>query len=1189
MNFKRAMVVLQTAYFPLALFVLGFVLGAAPSSSAQSVLGSISGTVYDNTGAVVPRVKVLVHRYETNTDRRVSTDESGNYTIVNLDAGTYDITTSASGFETEVAKGIVLIARQQLHYNVTLRIGTMEQTVNVNASEAGVIETQSSQISAALTPVEVLSLPANYRGAGSTSPINVIQTLPGVQADTASYPPAPSPHPQPSLKFSLQGGLPSQTEVTVDGISAQNITNNNIQADAFPSAESVAEIRVDGVNNNAEYGQPGEITTVTKSGTKQLHGSAYEYFQNQALDATPFGANAATKPHKVANDFGVSLGGPVVIPHLYKNSDRTFFFGAYESLRYPQSTVLQALVPTAAMKQGEFAAETTTPLINPFTGGTYSGNVVPVNSSSAAFLQFYPDPNIGPAGESLAQATANRGYNYLSTRPNGINSDQGDFRGDQNLLGQRATLSGRYTLKDVNQDQAVDLALPQSTAYSRYDILATTFTYTFNPRVTNEFRFGFTLERDGDSNPFNGPAFLKSTNLNGVSAPFFNGIPYLSFNTIRSIGERLGYEERSRIFQYVDNLTWQHGNHVLRFGGDIRHMVAHTEAGGSTVSANYGNFFFNPSASTSTGDEVADFLIGVPEQSQISTIMQDNNGVAYSYNVYAQDSWQTTHYLTLNVGLRYELHPGFHSSDGLAGNFDPSVPQTGRLIYPDGYANTLSVQELADVNACEISGVDNPYANNQPGSNGAPCTPVVSNSQAGLPSSLRDTDTLRFMPRFGFAYRPFKNDRTAIRGGVSYYNITTTGALFYALSQTLQSNLQTFANYLVPGQGPAFAFPNTSTKTSTFAPSLGSVYFYATNAVKWHDPYSLQTNLSIDHDMGHNIGVRVSYVGMHTWHLIWQPQLNQLPKSATTMYSDPSRASQTPFSNFYQITTRTPGAISDYRALELEVSHRYANGFLFNSSYAWAKSLSDNQGSYGSYSGTSFVDEQGGYSPTDSFNPRQDYGNVSGTRRQHWLTTAIYELPFGRGKRYGSGVNRVSDLALGNWQLSNILMLQTGPYMSAYFPAGYIDPSGTGSGSYLGGAAQRPDLIGDPNAGPHSRSNWFNSNAFACPGQTTPYTAGSSCDVGIGSAPIGRFGTEHLGDLVGPGTFSLSSGLAKSFQIVENVSLHFEATFTNVLNHTNPTDPDLDLTQADFGEITSARGSDFGGSRTGQLSLKIQF
>ena len=1189
MNVPRTHEVARFTLCSLAVLILGFLfLGSAQFAFAQSVLGSIAGTVYDSSGAVVPHATVTLHRNETNVDRSVTTDEAGNYTAINVEAGTYDVTTSAAGFGGQVVKGVTLAARQQLRYDVTLGAKGGAETVDVNASDVGTIDTQTSQISASLTPREVLDLPANYRGAGSTSPINVIQTLPGVQPDTASYPPQPSTHPQPTLKFSLQGGLPSQTEVTVDGISAQNVTNNNIQADAFPSADSIAEIRVDGVNNNAEYGQPGEITTVTKSGTNKFHGTAYEYLQNQALDATPWGLTSANKPHKVANDFGGSIGGPVTIPGLYKGANKTFFFVDYEGLRYPQSTAIQTLVPTVAMKQGDFSAENSTPLTNPFTGGTYAGNIVPVNASSAKFLQFYPDPNVGPAGQSLAAAAATTGYNYESTRRDNINSNQADFRGDQ-LFGSKATLSGRYSFKNVDQLQPADLTLPYSTAYANYRILATTFTYTFNPHISNEFRFGFTLERDGNSNPFDGPGFLSSTGLQGVSPAFFNGLPFIGFNNIHSLGERLGFEERSRIFQYVDNLSWQHGNHLFRFGGDIRHFVAHTEAGGSTVSASYGNFTFSAGAPTSTGNEFADFLIGVPATSQTSYIGQDNNGVDNQYNVYAQDTWQATHKLTLSYGVRYELHPGLMASNGLAGNFDPSVPLTGRLVYPAGYANTLSVQELANVNACPVKGVDNPYATGQ-AINGVPCTPVVSSSEAGLPSSLRETPKLRFMPRLGFAYRPFGNDRTAIRGGIGYYNITTTGALFYALSQTLQSNLQSFNNSLVPGQGPAFSFPATNTNTNTFSPSLGSVYFYATNAVKWHDPYSMQTNLSIDHDFGHDIGFRVSYVGMHTWHLIWQPQLNQLPYSSTTPYFDASRAAQIPYPNFYQITTRTPGASADYRALELEVSHRFTKGLSFDSSYTWAKNLSDNQGTFGAYSGApSFVDEQGGYSPTDSFNPRADYGNVAGTRRQRWLTTAIYQLPFGRGQRFASGMGRTADAIFGGWQLSNIFVWETGPYLTAYFPAYMIDPSGTGSG-YLGGAQQRADLVGNPNAGGHSRNQWFNPAAFACPGQTVAYIPNvTTCDVGIGSAPIGRFGTEGANGLVGPGLWSLSSGLSKTMHLTESVSLRFETTFTNVLNHTNPADPNLLLTDPNFGKITTARGSDFGGNRTGQASLKIEF
>ncbi len=1160
-------------------------------SQAQSVLGSISGVVHDSTGASIPNARVVLHRTDTNTDRTLTTNAAGNYNAINVEAGTYDVTTIADGFSTNVGKGLQLLARQQLQYDVTLAVSATNATVTVSASDAGVIQTENSQISAALSPRDVLDLPANYRGAGSTSPINVVQTLPGVQPDTAAYPPSPSTHPSPALRFSIQGGLPSQTETTVDGISAQNQTNNNIQEDAFPSAESIAEIRVDGVNNNAEYGQPGEITTITKSGTNKPHGSIYEYLQNQFLDATPYGG---TKPHKVANDFGGSFGGPVVLPRLYNGRNRTFVFGAYEGLRYPQSNVLQARVPTVLMKQGDFSQETSTPLINPFTGGTYPGNKVPINASSAAFLALYPDPSPQFANETLAEAIASPGYNYLGQRRDDISSDQFDLRGDQNF-GQRATVFARYTFKNANQVVPVDLALPNGTSFVHYRIFASSFNYVFSPHIANEFRFGFTLEQDGNSNPFDGAAFTASTKLNVLQTPaFFNGLPHLQFNdgTINSIGSRLGFAEQSRIFQYVDNVTWQLGTHSVRIGTDLRHLNAYTEAGGSTSSINYGNFNFDP-VHSATGNEFADFLVGVPYQTLSDNIRQDNIGTANSYAFYGQDNWKATQNLNLTFGLRYEFHPAFSSTNGLTGNFDPSVPGTGRLIYPTGYASALNVQELANVNACVSAGINNPYADNLP-RNGVPCTPVVGNVEAGLPSGLRSAPTKRFEPRVGFAYRPFGNDRTAIRGGAGYYNITTTGALFYAIAQTLQDNFQTFTN-TYSATGPAYAFPATAPNGNTFTPSLGSAYFYAAIDTKWHDPYSLQSNLSVDHDFGHNTGGRISYIGLHTWHLVWQPQFNQLPKSSSVMASSQPQTAY-PFPNFYQITRRSTSASADYHALQTEVSHRLTSGLSFNANYTLAKNLSDNQGTYNNFNGAGFVDEQGGYSPTDSFNSHQDYGNVSATRRHRFLATAIYELPVGRGRRYGSHLNRLADIAVGGWQLSNIFLLQSGTFLTAYIPNGEVDPSGTGSGTSVGGAAQRPDRVGNGNSGSHNRNHWFNNDAFACPGQTgyasllvNPTTNVLPCNVGVGSAPIGRFGTESVGDLVGPGTVSLSSGLSKSIDLVEGVRLRAEGTFTNVLNHTNLADPSLDVTQPSFGQITQSRGSDFGGNRTGQLSLKIEF
>ncbi|AFL88329.1 hypothetical protein Terro_2415 [Terriglobus roseus DSM 18391] len=1180
----------RRSLLPIALVVV-----VAPCALAQSTLGSISGTVQDKTGARVPNATVRLHRTESNTDRIATSDSNGSYTSLNLEPGHYDIMAQAAGLSTSTSTGILLQSRQELRFDVTLKTGDVNDAVTVSATDAGLINLENAQISATLTPQAVLDLPANYRGAGSTSPLSVVQALPGVQPDSAGYPPAPSTRPAPSVRYSIQGGLPSQTDTTVDGISAQNQTSNNVQADAFPSAESIAEIRVDGVNNNAEYGQPGEITTITKSGTNQVHGSAYMYYQNDALDATPFGADASTKPQKDAKDFGASVGLPVVVPHLYNGRNRTFLFGAFEGLRFPQTTPLQRTVPTVLMKQGNFSQETSTPLQNPFTGGTYAGNILPVNPVSAKFLQFYPDPNID-ANLSLSAAVADRGYNYLSSRRNDINSNQFDVRADQ-VIGSKITASVRYSWKNNNQSQPIDLTLPNSTAYARYRILTSNVNIAVTPRLANEAKFGFTLEQDGNSNPFDGSGFTQSTGLTTSVTPFFNGIPHLNFNggdaPVTSIGSRLGYEERSRVFQYIDNVTYTAGGHTMRLGFDIRHLGAHTQAGGATPSINYGNFLFD-AQNTATGDQFADFLAGVPYQNQSNNIRQDNDATTNSFAFYAQDAWKATERLNLTFGLRYEYHPALASSNGLAGNFDPSVARTGRLIYPSGYASALDVQELANVNACPIAGVNNPYASGGSVA-GVPCTPVVSNVDAGLPAGLRKAPHLRFMPRVGFAYRPFSDDKTVLRGGAGYFNITTTGALFYAIAQTLQQNYQTFTNYYSSGSNtagsstfvpPTFVFPNTAA-SGQFTPALGSVYFYSAIDPNWHDPYSLQTNLSIDHDFGHNLAGRISYVGLHTWHLIWQPQLNQLARSSTRLSSQASQADY-PFPNFYQVTNRSTAAQADYQSMQVEFTRRMSRGLSFGTTYTLAKNLSDNQGSAGNFNSAGFVDEQGGYSATDSFDRHVDYGNVAATRRHRWLSTLIYEIPVGRGRIFGSNMNRVTDTLLGGWQLSNIFLMQSGTFLTAYFPAGYIDPSGTGSGTYVGGANQRPDRIADANSGERTRSHWFNRNAFACPGSSDPASI-ATCDVGVGSRPIGRYGSEAVGDLRGPGTVNLSAGISKTFRIRESLRVRTEGTFTNVLNHTNLADPTLDLTSASFGKITQSRGSDFGGNRTGQVSLRVEF
>ena len=1172
------------------LFLL-FLFGAGLVASGQSTLGSMSGVVRDPSGAVVPGAVVVLHRRESNTDRSVVTDAHGEYDALNLEAGTYALHASAAGFARTTAEGLALDSRQQMHFDVVLTLSRSESVV-VNGTDAGTINTENAAISAALSPEAVLDLPANYRGAGSTSPLNVIQTLPGVQPDTGSFPATASSSPNPGIKFSIQGGLPSQSETTVDGISAQNQTTNNIQSDAFPSAESIAEIRVDGVNNNAEYGQPGEITTITKSGTDHYHGSAFWYFQNSAFDATPFGSTV--KPKKVANDYGANLGGP--LSFVSRGRYKTFFFGTYEGLRFPQALTVQYLVPTVLEKQGIFSQEVAT-LNNPFTGGTYSNATLTPNASSAALLSLFPDPNFN-VGQSVQSVLAgSTPYNYVANKRNDIFSNQFDVRLDESI-GSRSTIFARYTNKQIQQTVPESLLIPNGTQYAHYRIFATAFSFAFTPHVVNEARFGFTLEGDGTGNPLDGLALTESAKFNGLAQTFpFNGIPYLGFQQLTSTntnvnGSRLSQVEHSRVFQYVDDLTWQLGPHTLRFGADIRHLDAYTPLSINGYGDNYGTFFFNESQSF-TGNEFADFLAGVPFESQTDAVTSDNNGATSAYAVYAQDTWKATRNLNFTMGLRYELHPGFTALNGNDGNFDPSVPKSGRFVYPAGYAKLLSVPELASFNACATAGVDNPAATNET-INGAPCTPVLTNTEAGLPSALRTTPKLRLEPRLGFAYRPLGTDKLAIRGGVGYYNITTSGALFYALTGTLQSNLQSFYNFTAPGVAPLFSFPNVSSAAAAASTPYGSGVFYAAVDTHWHDPYSLQSNLSVDTDLGHGYGLRVSYIGLKTWHLVWQPELNQLQRSSTTIATDQPR-SAFPFPNFFAIYDRNTEAQATYHSGQAELSHRFSHGYSFDTAYTLAKNLSDNQGSYGAFQQAgNFTDEQGGYNATDAYDRHLDYGNVTGTRRHRWLTTGVYQVPVGRGKQLGGAMNRLADLAVGGWQVSSIFLVQSGPYLTAYLPAYTIDPSGTGSGTIFG-RQQRPDRVANGNAAKRSSSEWFNRNAFTCPGTAggvstlTVVNGVSPCTVGASTAPIGRFGTESVGDLEGPGTISLSTGLSKAFAISESMKLRAEGTFTNILNHTNLADPNTDVTSPAFGVITQARGADFGGNRTGQVSVKLEF
>ena len=1120
--------------------------------SAQSTYGTILGTVKDNSGALIPNATVRIINTDENTTRVEKTGATGDYNAQNMLPDHYRVEVTASGFETFSATELLLVARQTLRVDATLQVGQMAQTVTVESSEAGVIATDTQTIQETFDPQQLLNLPANIRANGNTSPYQLLQVLPGVQADDSG-------------NFSVQGGIQSQTQYSLDGISITNVGGNSPLTNAFPSSESIAEIKVQGVGNTAEYGQVGDITTISKSGTNRFHGDLFWYSQNAALDALNYGEQ--TLPHLVANDFGASGGGPVIIPGLYNGKNKTFFFGTYEGFRFPQATPLQQEVPTQALRNGNFSGEGVT-VKDPSTGQPFPNDTIPasrINAAAQKILALYPTPNAG-------DTSATHAANYIVNKPNPYSSDQYDIRVDQYLTSKQSMFA-RWTWKDISSLNPQNLLVPSENVLDNYRLFVVSHNYAILPNLLNEARFGFTLNTGGTTLPFNGKQFSQSLGLQGLlgGTPFFNGLPEIDITNLTGLTTDRGDSiSKNQTYQGVDNLTWNKGKHTFKFGFDYRYIRAVSPLG-FFGGDNYGNFNFSGQF---TNAPFGDFLLGIPATTQLDNVQQDNDGRSSHYNAYAQDSFRVSENLTIEYGLRFEFHPGYTDAYGNIGNFNPNVAKSGAVIYPNGAQSLLAPGFLQSFNACPtLGGTAGPVVN------GAPCTPVLSASQAGLPNSLR-TAPVRFMPRFGFAWRPFGDNKTVIRGGFSVYNTEVLGSIYYALTGTLQSATLTYNNSLTNGV-PAFQWPNVKTGGSgiTVAP-YGSAYFGTANQINYKDPYSEQWNISIDRDLGFQRGLRISYIGMVTRDLVWAPNLNQSYYS-TTYYVDQPLSSR-PFPNWGVVNTRANGANANYNSAQVELNHRYKSGVTFNTTYTFAKNLADNQG----YTADHFADENAGHRTMNALNRRQEYGDVYGTRRNRWITSAIYELPVGRGREIGSTMNRFADAIVGGWQLSSIFLWQSGPYMTPYFSGG--DPSGTGSG--VVGRDQAPDLAGNPTLSNPNRNNWFNQSAYVCPA-TPGWQPGQACLIGTpgNGAPIGRFGNAGISTVEGPGTVNLNAGLAKYFPITERVKIKIEGSFTNVLNHVNLANPVLAIDNSSVGAITSARPSDFGGARTGEVGARIEF
>jgi hypothetical protein len=1111
----------------------------------QSTFGDIRGTTRDPAGLALPQVVVTLHNLDDNTTRSALTDHSGGYLFENLKPGHYTVSAAKSGFSESSTAALELTARQSVRVDATLSIESLQQTVSVE-SAAEQINTENATVGDTRGTNQLVEMPLNFR-AQTTSPLAALALSPSIITDSQG-------------NIQVGGATYSMTGYSVDGISTANVTSNGSLQNAYPSSEGLAELRVTAFNNSAEFSQVADVTFITKSGTNQLHGSLFEYLQNDALDATIL--NFTSKAPKRFNTFGGSLGGPVTIPHLYNGHDKTFFFVDYEGNRRRTATPEQYLVPTQAQRNGDISAlpiidpntgNPTNVLTDPFSGAPFANNAIPlsrINAVSQRLLnEYYPLPNVN-GGSS---------YNYETLQSIPSTTNGFDVRLDQYITSKQQ-IYARFSWKNLLSDTANPL-LPNDLNVEHDRSLIVSYNYAITPKMVNEFRFGFTNSLIDTTFPIQGAAADNQLGLTGISFanhPNTGAFPTFNFSDgtgFTPIGRDKDGPGQSKTMQFTDNLSRTIGKHTLRFGIDARRVFYETVVRWGQ-SDDFGAFTFNQGVFT--GSSFGDFLLGAPNTDFIVESSPNTNEPSVQWGIYAQDQWQVNDRLTVNFGLRWEVLPEFTENQGDIANFDP---RNGDVVVPDILLNKTVPSSpllqanynafLISFNACSLPTRDMSL----------PCSNVVTASQDHLSQSLRNTYWGDYDPRIGIAFRPFRNNKTVFRAGFGVFTQTPLGQLAYDFIGIPLGAPYTYSNN---NNGvPLFSFPQTSPTSQTS--QYGGTGFYDGMSPNYKDPQTVQWNVTFERQLTSAVAARITYSGMNSYRMNVKEDYNAIPPGKQPYVPSPYVDPRAPYQNWDEINYSANAGFSNYQGLTLEATQRLSHGLYFQANYTWAHNISDAQGD----APGGFTSENLLFTPSyDQFDLRAARGNVAGMPRQRFLLTGTYQLPFGAGRTWQSKNGFVNG-ALGGWNINTVTLIQNGPYLTPTISP-TLDQSNTDIVG-RGGITARPDAVGNPGS-PQGDLQW-NLNAFA------PTPAGA-----------GRIGNAGVGILEGPGTIAVSAGLSKIFPVRERLRFRFEATFTNALNHTNFAPPASDISSpSTFGVLQSAQTAGQGGNRVGQLALRLDF
>lgn len=998
--------------------VILVILCLVKTAAAQSTYGSITGTVTDPTGAVVPGATVVVTNTRTQAERTTTSAGDGTYLLTNLDAGPYEVRVSLSGFA-DVVQQAVLLARQTVRINGQLALAGATEQVQVSAQT--IIETSSATIDNTRSGDDINRLALNFRATSSTSPIVVATLAAGVQQDRGGA-------------ISVAGNLPFMTSFSIDGIASHSSRSGGAAREMFPSVESIEEFKVSSANNNAEFMQVTDITTTSKSGNNQLRGTAFWFINDSALSsvnrfAPKDAAGKATKPDIRTNSYGASGGGPLI-------KNRTFFFGTYEGVREPNEATLSHVVPPDAFRSGDLSSITAA-IRNPATGLPYANNQIPVHPSSAKILSAMYERQNQSTGAAINRP------NYIVNAPGNYNQNGFDARLDQQIS-DRQRFFARLTYKDIVKESfQTNTKLGAFTEATDVRQLAGSHNFILTSNLLNEFRAGFAYNLRAVDYPLSstGAQLITDFGFTGLPpTPSSGGVPYFEFadGSFISTGGNKPSNVLSKSIQFSDNVTWTKGAHTIKGGVDVQH-VEYRDQSSFFSGDDYGAYFFTGQF---TGNAFADFLLGVPATTRYAQNPPDAEPYSTQFAGYLQDDWRATSTLSVNFGVRYDLRPPYLDRGNQLANFDRDFPG-GRIIVANEAAKALIPQSVK---------------------NAVPNTPIVTAAEVGLSERLRKTDKNNINPRIGFAYRPSEDGKTVFRGGYGIYTVPLYGSISYSMYASATGDVPSFQNAALPGGGFALQFPNVFPQALRGIPGAGTQDFRRANQIDLRDPQVQQWTATVERELGWNTGLRVSYVGSSTKDLVYSPDLNQIQPN-TAGYA--TVRGQRPFRDWNVVTTRDNGSRARYDALSLELTRRFARGLAFNSSYTLAKHNSDSGGAVPS----SFTGENGP-STLNIFRGDADYGPVAYTRRHRSISTFLYALPF---TSQSPAVNAL----LSGWDVTGILLLQSGSFETATFSN--RDPSGTGANVRGFTGAQRPDQTGDSNISSPTPDKYWDVNAFVLP------------------------------------------------------------------------------------------------------------